>query len=155
MSKLVFTAEDAENAEVMNLPLNELTYELNGAAIEVHRELGPGLLESSYEAAYAHELTLRGIPFVRQKPVAIIYKGIEIECGYRLDILADERVVVELKSVETILPIHEAQLLTYLKLSGLCVGLLMNFNTRVMKDGIRRFVNRLDDLSANSAISAV
>lgn len=155
MSAVVFTAESVENAEVMKNSINDLTYELNGAAIEVHRELGPGLLESSYEAAFAHELTLRRIPFVRQKPINIIYKGLQIECGYRIDILADDRVVVELKSVEAILPIHEAQLLTYLKLSGCRVGLLMNFNSLIMRDGIRRLVNQLSESSATSASSAV
>lgn len=139
----------------MKNSINDLTYKLNGAAIEVHRELGPGLLESSYEAAFAHELTLRNIPFVRQKPLKISYKGLQIECGYRIDILADERVVIELKSVEALLPIHEAQLLTYLKLSGCPVGLLMNFNTVVMRDGIRRLVNHLPETSAPSASSAV
>lgn len=136
-------------------PINDLTYELNEAAIEVHRDLGPGLLESAYEAAFCHELTLRKIPHVCQKKMPIFYKGVEIDCGYRIDVLADERVVVELKAVERILPIHEAQLLTYLKLSGLSLGLLINFNVTVLKDGIRRLANNLPDSSVSSATSAV
>jgi GxxExxY protein len=135
--------------------INDLTYELNGAAIDVHRELGAGLLESAYEAAYCHELVTRKIPFVRQVAMPVIYKGSPIDCGYRIDILADERVVVELKSVEKLLPIHEAQVLTYLKLSKLQLGLLINFNVLVLKDGIRRLANQLPDFSASSALSAV
>ena len=135
-------------------PLNDLTYALNGAAIEVHRDLGPGLLESAYEAAFCHELTLRNIPHLRQKTMCVFYKGVEIDCGYRIDVLADERVVVELKAVEKILPLHEAQLLTYLKLSRLSLGLLINFNVSMLKDGIRRLVNNLPDSSVLSASSA-
>lgn len=136
--------------------INDLSYELNGAAIEVHRGLGPGLLESAYEAAFCHELSLRSIRFARQKNMPVVYKGFAIDCGYRMDVLAEERIIVELKAVEKILPIHEAQLLTYLKLSGLHLGLLINFNTPVLKDGIRRLVNHLDEPgSANSAPSAV
>jgi GxxExxY protein len=130
-------------------PINDLTFELNGAAIEVHRELRPGLLESVYEAA-------RGIPFVRQQLMPVSYKGTPIDCGFRLDVIADARVIIELKAVEKILPIHEAQLLTYLKLSKLHLGLLINFNIRVLKDGIRRIVNNLfEPVSASSALSAV
>jgi GxxExxY protein len=132
--------------------INDLTYTLNGAAIEVHRELGPGLLESAYEAAFCYELTLRKIPFVRQKAMAVMYKGIEIDCGYRIDVLADDRVIVELKAVDKLLPIHEAQLLTYLKLSNLSLGLLINFNVQVLKNGIRRLANNLEDSSAPSAV---
>ncbi len=136
--------------------INDLTYELNGAAMEVHRELGPGLLESSYEAAFCRELALRGIPFVRQQTIPVIYKGELIDCGFRLDVIVDNRVIVELKAVERILPIHEAQILTYLKLSKLSLGLLINFNVRVLKDGIRRIANNLpESLSASSLTSAV
>jgi GxxExxY protein len=125
----------------MKTEMNDLSFELIGSAIEVHRELGPGLLENTYEAAFCHELTLRNIPFERQKPVSVNYKGIEIECGYRIDVLADEKIVVEQKAVERLLPIHDAQLLTYLKLSNLHLGLLMNFNVEVMKKGVRRIIN--------------
>jgi GxxExxY protein len=118
--------------------INEITQEIIGAAIEVHKALGPGLLESAYEECLCHELTLRGIPFERQKPLPIVYKGIRLECGYRLDLLVNSTVVVEVKSVEQILPVHTAQLLSYLKLGGWAIGLIINFNVIVLKQGIRR-----------------
>ena len=120
---------------------DELSNQIIGAAIEVHRILGPGLLESTYEQCLCHELTLKNISFERQKPLPVTYKGICLNCGYRLDILVEKLVIVELKTVEHIGPIHEAQLLTYLKLSDLWLGLLVNFNVPVLKDGIRRIVN--------------
>ena len=120
---------------------DELSNLIIGAAIEVHRILGPGLLESAYEQCLCHELTLKDISFERQKPLPVTYKGISLNCGYRLDILVEKLVIVELKTVEHIGPIHEAQLLTYLKLSELWLGLLVNFNVPVLKDGIRRIVN--------------
>ena len=120
--------------------INDLTYQIIGAAMEVHRELGPGLLESAYEECLCKELELRGLPFVRQRPLPVTYKGVHLDAGYRVDILVDERVALELKAVETLLPIHETQLLTYLKLGGWQVGLLINFNVEVLKDGIRRRV---------------
>ena len=120
---------------------DELSNQIIGAAIEVHRILGPGLLESTYEQCLCHELTLKNISFERQKPLPVTYKGICLNCGYRLDILVEKLVIVELKTVEHIEPIHEAQLLTYLKLSELWLGLLVNFNVPVLKDGIRRIVN--------------
>ncbi len=120
---------------------NQLTEQTIGAAIEVHRELGPGLLESAYEAALAYELTLRGLVFERQTALPILYKGLLIEVGYRLDILVADSVIVELKAVERVERIHEAQLITYLKLSGKKVGLLINFNVPLLKDGITRRVN--------------
>ncbi len=118
----------------------ELTHAIIGAAIEVHRVLGPGLLESAYEECLAYELTLRGVPFERQKPLPVVYKGMKLECGYRVDLLIDGRVVVELKAVEALAPIHDAILLTYLRLSGCKIGLLINFHCVVLKDGIRRRV---------------
>src|SRR6266849_8445524 len=118
----------------------ELTGQI-GAAIEVHKQLGPGLLESTYQACLCHELELRGISFECQKPLPLEYKGIKLECGYRIDLLVAGLVVVEIKSVEALAPIHEAQLLTYLKLTGIKIGLLMNFNVVVLKEGIRRFVH--------------
>ncbi|NPV08796.1 MAG: GxxExxY protein [Anaerolineae bacterium] len=121
--------------------LNELTREVIGAAVEVHRALGPGLLESAYEACLAYELGQRGLRFEQQKPIPLVYHQVELDCGYRLDLLVEDAVVVEVKAVEGLLPIHTAQLLSYLKLSGLPVGLLINFNTRVLKDGLRRLVN--------------
>jgi GxxExxY protein len=120
----------------------ELTHAIIGAAIEVHRQLGPGLLESSYEECLARELTLRSITFDRQKPLPVVYKGVKLECGYRLDFLVDGRIVVELKAVEALAPIHDAILLTYLRLSGCKIGLLINFHCTVLKNGIRRrFLN--------------
>jgi GxxExxY protein len=120
--------------------VNEITKEVIGAAIAVHRALGPGLLESAYQECLCQELFLRGIPFERQVPLPLEYRGIRCECGYRLDLLVARVVVVEIKSIEVIAPIHEAQLLTYLRLGGWRVGLLMNFNVIVLKDGIRRRV---------------
>ena len=112
-----------------------------GAAIAVHRELGPGLLESTYEACLMVELTERGVAVERQKSLPVNYRGVRIDCGYRIDLLVGNEVVVELKAVEGVMPIHEAQMLTYLRLSGLHVGLLLNFNVLLMKDGIRRMVH--------------
>jgi GxxExxY protein len=120
--------------------INELTQRIIGAAIEVHRQLGPGLLESAYEECLARELQLRGVAFDRQKPIPVVYKGVKLECGYRIDLLVENRVVVELKAIEAIAPVHEAVVLTYLKLSGNRVGLLINFHVPVLKDGIRRYI---------------
>jgi len=111
-----------------------------GRAIEVHRELGPGLLESTYQQCLAHELKLNGIVFQLQHPQSVKYKGIRLDCGYRLDLLVQGELIIELKSVEKLRGIHEAQLLTYMKLSGVKTGLLMNFNVTKLKDGIKRFV---------------
>jgi len=119
---------------------NELTHQIIGAAIEVHRLLGPGLLESAYEECLAHELTLRNIRYRRQVPVPVVYKGIKLECGYRMDIVVEESVVLELKSIESIAPVHEATVLAYLRLSDKKLGLLINFNVSILKDGVRRFV---------------
>lgn len=122
----------------MNVEINRLTELVIGAAIEVHRDLGPGLLESAYQRALEHELTLQGVRFVAQRVCAITYKGLLIEDAYRLDLLIDEKVVVELKAVDTLADVHEAQVLTYLKFSGCRVGLLINFRARLLKDGLRR-----------------
>jgi GxxExxY protein len=111
-----------------------------GAAIEVHKELGPGLLESAYEECLCHELSVRHLPFKRQVPLPILYKNVKLDCGYRIDIIVGNSVLLELKSLENILPVHEAQLITYLKLSKLPVGLLINFNVPLLKDGIIRRV---------------
>jgi len=121
--------------------LNDLTHKIIGAAIEVHRHLGPGLLESTYEHCLARELELQGIPFKAQIPVPVHYKGIDLDCGYRLDMLVDDSIILELKTVERILPIHQAQLLTYLKLKSKKLGLIINFNSAVVKDGVVRMVN--------------
>jgi GxxExxY protein len=117
-----------------------LTEKIIASAIEVHRHLGPGLLESAYEECLCHELSLQEMPFERQRPLPLEYKGIKLDCGYRMDIVVNNRVVLELKCVEKIMSIHEAQLLTYLRLSKLKIGLIVNFHTSVLKHGIRRFV---------------
>jgi GxxExxY protein len=119
---------------------SSLTTEIIAAAIEVHRQLGPGLLESAYQACLCHELALRGLKFKSEVPLTVNYKAVHLNCGYRLDFVVGENVVVELKSVEKLAPIHEAQLLTYLRLSGLRVGLLINFNVRLLRQGIIRRV---------------
>ncbi len=119
---------------------NEITHEIIGAAIEVHKHLGPGLLESAYEECLAHELQLRNLRVERQKAVPVVYKETKLECGYRIDLLVAGKIVVELKSVEALAPIHEAIILTYLRLSGHRLGLLINFNVNALKDGVRRFI---------------
>lgn len=124
----------------MDLRLSHLTDRIIGLAIEVHRTLGPGLLESVYEECLAHELTQAHIPFQRQVSRPVVYKNVPLDCGYRMDLVVDEAVVVELKTVEKLLPIHDAQLLTYLRLSGCSVGLLLNFNTPMLKNGLKRLV---------------
>lgn len=121
--------------------LNAVTEQIIAAAIEVHRALGPGLLESAYESCLVYELVRRGFHVEQQKPMPVIYKEVQLDVGYRLDMLVEESVIVELKAVEQLLPIHEAQLLSYLKLSGYRVGLLINFNVPALKQGIRRLVN--------------
>ncbi len=120
---------------------NTLTGQIIGGAIEVHRALGPGLLESAYQECLAVELEERGMKVARQCLLPIVYKGKKLDAGYRIDLLVDEQVIVELKSVRKLEPIHDAQLLTYLKLAGKRYGLLLNFNVPVLKDGIRRLVN--------------
>lgn len=120
--------------------LNELTKKIIGCAIEVHKELGPGLLESAYEECLSHELSINGIKNERQVPVPIIYKGIKLDLGYRIDILVENEVIIELESVEVLAPIHEAQILTQLKFAQKKLGLLMNFNTLKLKDQLRRFI---------------
>ena len=116
----------------------DLTGEIIGAAVSVHRELGPGLLESAYQVSMDRELTLRGIPFQSQVDIPVEYKGVRLDCGYRIDLLVDKRVVVELKSIERFQSVHEAQLITYLRLSGVHVGLLINFNVPALRQGIVR-----------------
>ena len=118
----------------------ELSGQIRGAAIEVHRELGPGLLESAYEECLCFELRSRGIAYDRQLELPVKYKGLQLDCGYRIDVLVEKKIVLELKSVESLLAIHEAQLMTYLKLSGCKLGMLMNFKVVLMKDGMKRIV---------------
>jgi len=143
----------AEHADVYFLSL--LIYKLNmlhendisnliiGSAIEVHKQLGPGLLESAYEECLCFELRKEGVKYEKQKALPIVYKNVKLDCGYRIDLLVESKVIVELKSVDTLLPIHTAQLLSYLKISDLKLGLLINFNVKILKDGIKRIVNNL------------
>ena len=125
----------------MKVTRDELTEKVIGCAIAVHRELGPGLLESTYEQCLARELSLNGVGFEMQVPLAVEYKGMHIDCGYRIDMLVEGRLLLELKSVEQIAPIHEAQILTYLKLSKIPQGLLINFNVRLLLDGLKSYLN--------------
>jgi GxxExxY protein len=125
------------------MDINQLSSKIIGAAIEVHKIVGPGLLESTYEVCLCYELDRRGLFFERQKPLPSVYKGKKLDCGYRLDVVVENSIILELKSCEQIEPIHKAQLLTYLKLSGLKLGLLLNFNIPIMRDGIVRIVNGL------------
>ncbi len=124
--------------------INQLTEQVIAAAIEVHRALGPGLLESVYEECLCKELSLREIPFIRQSGLPVKFKGSQLECGYRIDLLVADTLVIEIKAVEAILPVHEAQLLTYMKLGGWKIGLLINFNVALLKQGIRRRVMNLE-----------
>ena len=121
--------------------INEVSGAIIGAAIEVHQSLGPGLLESAYEECLCYELRERGVRLRRQVPLPVVYKGVRLEIGYRIDLVVEGVVVVELKTVEKLLPVHEAQLLTYLKLTHLSVGLLLNFHSAVLRNGLRRLVN--------------
>ena len=126
-----------------------LTAKIIGFAIEVHQALGPGLLESAYEECLCYELAQQGLPFARQVPLPVRYKDVKLDCGYRIDLLVDDLVIVELKAIESLSPIHEAQLLTYLKLAEKRVGLLINFNVPVLKQGLKRIVNQFPDSFAS------
>jgi GxxExxY protein len=119
--------------------VNRITERIIGAAIEVHRALGPGLLESTYHACLAYELRQRGLEVEREKVLPVVYKGVTLDCGYRIDLLVEQTVIVELKAVEELTAIHEAQILSYLKLSGCSIGLLINFNLPQLTQGIKRF----------------
>ncbi len=131
------TTEHTESAELYNHPLSGAVI---GCAIEVHRYLGPGLLESTYEQCLAHELYLAKIPCRVQAQLPVYYKKINLDCGYRIDLFVDDFLIVELKSVEHVLPIHHAQILTYMKLAEAPIGLLINFNVKLLKDGIKKFI---------------
>ena len=134
--------------------LDQITRRIIGAAIEVHKALGPGLLESAYQACLAFELRERGLRVQEQEPLPVVYKSIHLDCGYRMDLVVEESIVVEIKAVEQLAPIHQAQLLSYLRISGKRVGLLINFHARFLKQGLKRIVNEFPD-SAVSAYSAV
>ena len=135
--------------------LDQITESIIGGGIKVHRALGPGLLESAYEACLAFELSELGLRVERQKPIPVVYRDVRLDCGYRADMIVEGAVVIELKVVDQIAPIHKAQLLSYLKLTGCNVGLLMNFNVKVLKDGVVRMVNNYPENSAVSAGSAI
>ena len=122
------------------MEFDALSNRVIGCALEVHRDLGPGLLESTCKQCLAHELSLAGLQFQMERPLPVSYKGVLIECGYRLDILVENSLILELKSIERLLPIHDAQLLTYMKLAGVRTGLLMNFNVQYLRDGLKRMV---------------
>lgn len=147
----MLTAMNAENAKVTEKErMDQITNNIIGDAIEVHRALGPGLLESEYEACLAFELVEHGLKIERQKPLPVVYRDVKLDCGYRLDILVEESVVVEIKVVDQLAPIHRAQLLSYFRLSGCKVGLLINFNVKVLKNGIVRMVNNFPDSQRSS-----
>ena len=122
------------------MKFDELSNRVIGCALEVHRHLGPGLLETTYEQCFAYELKMADMLFKLQHPLPVQYKDIKLDCGYRVDLLINDTIIVELKSVEKVLPIHQAQLLTYMKLSDISIGLLINFNVKYLKDGIKRMV---------------
>ena len=127
------------------MTINEITEAVIGASIEVHRALGPGLLESAYKQCLDHELHVRGLPFVSELPLPVIYKGLRLDCGYRVDLIVADAVVVELKTVDHLAAVHDAQLLTYLRLGGWKAGLLINFNVALLRNGIRRRVLGLEE----------
>jgi GxxExxY protein len=146
MNKRTSTTEPTESTEGVKC-INKLTELVIGCAVEVHRALGPGLLESAYEICLCRELSIRGIPFERQLPIPVGYKGVKLDCGYRADIVVDGRVLVEIKALDSLLPIHEAQLLTYLKLGGWKIGLLINFNVELLRHGLCRRVLGLEEVT--------
>jgi len=125
--------------------LDEITGRIIGAAIEVHRHLGPGLLESAYEACLVFELKRLGLRVEQQKPLPVVYKSAKLDCGYRLDLVVEDEIIVEIKAIEKLLPIHEAQVLSYLRLANKRVGLLLNFHVTVLKNGLKRIVNEFPD----------
>jgi GxxExxY protein len=127
------------------MDINKVTETIIGASIEVHKALGPGLLESAYEECLCHELSLKSLQYDRQRKLPLTYKGVQLDCGYRIDLFVEERVIVELKTIDKLSPIHDAQLLTYMKLANSSVGLLINFNVPVLRNGVRRKVlNHVD-----------
>jgi len=125
--------------------LNRMSEQVIGACIEIHKALGPGLLESAYEECVCYELSIAGLMFERQKLLPVVYKGVALDCGYRPDLVVEQSLIVEVKAVERLLPVHEAQLLTYLKLTGLTLGLLVNFHSAVLLNGLKRMVNNFDE----------
>jgi len=127
-------------SKIQSMQFEELTRKIIGASIEVHKALGPGLLESAYEECLFYELTQHGLKVERQKPVPVVYKEIKLDYGYRIDLLVEDTVILELKSIDAFAPVHEAQLLTYMKFANKKIGLLINFNVTVLKNGLKRYV---------------
>ena len=127
------------------MTLNNLSYDIIGTAIEIHKSIGPGLLESTYENALAYDLRQKGFKVFQQVPMPFIYKEVKMDVGYRLDLLVEDKIIVEIKSIENLAPVHYSQLLTYLKLSDKKLGLLINFNTKILKQGIHRIANGIED----------
>ncbi|NGZ90137.1 GxxExxY protein [Psychroflexus maritimus] len=125
--------------------LNELSYQIIGTAIDIHKSVGPGLLESTYENALAYDLREKGFKVLQQLPMPFVYKEVKMDVGYRIDLLVEDTIIIEIKSVENLAPVHYSQLLTYLKLSDKKLGLLMNFNTKVLKSGIHRIANGIEN----------
>jgi GxxExxY protein len=143
----MFTAETRRAPSMRESDrLDEVSHRIIGAAIEVHRHLGPGLLESAYQSCLAFELKQLGLKVEEQKPLPVVYKQVKLDCGYRLDIVVDDEIIVEIKAVENLLPIHDAQLLSYLRLAKKKLGLLMNFHVPVLKNGLKRIVNEFPDV---------
>jgi len=139
----------------MDETLDRVTRQIIGSAITVHRALGPGLLESAYEACLAFELVQAGLSVEQQKPLPLVYRDVRLDCSYRLDLLVEGQVIMEVKAVDQLLPIHQAQLLSYLRLSGCSVGLLINFHVKILKNGIRRLVNEYPDARQSSAVNLI
>jgi GxxExxY protein len=133
------------------MEINQLTERIIGACIEIHKTLGPGLLESAYEECLCRELSLAVIGFERQRSLPVAYKGVQLDCGYRLDLVVEDKLIVELKTVQELLPVHDPRLLTYLKLSGITVGLLINFNVSILRRGIKRIVNHYKEGSVRGS----
>jgi GxxExxY protein len=147
VNQKIFLAKSAKNEarkeHKLDMTENEISYKIIGAAIELHKTIGPGLLESAYENALAFELRELGLKVEQQYPMPFIYKEVKQDIGYRLDLIVENKVIIEVKSVEMLAPVHYAQLLTYLKLSDIKLGLLMNFNSKILKENIHRIVNSL------------
>jgi GxxExxY protein len=131
--------------------LDQISRRIIGAAIEVHRHLGPGLLESAYQSCLVFELRQQGFRVDEQKPLPVTYREVRLDCGYRLDLVVEDEIIVEVKAIEKLLPIHDAQILSYLRLSNKKIGLLMNFHVPVLKDGLKRIVNEFPDASRKSS----
>lgn len=139
VNRLLVWNENQKLKTIRFMEINQLTEKIIGCALEVHNKLGPGLLESAYEECLSYELKSTGLAIERQVPVPVVYKDIKLECGYRIDILVEKTVIIELKAIEALAPVHEAQILTYMKFANKAMGLLINFNVTLLKNGIKRY----------------